>query len=1014
MDILKLGTPRLTTASWTWTFVLASLLVFVVPVAALPITKPLTACRLDTWGVRDGMPGYDITSLAQTPDGFVWIGTTQGLLRFDGVSFTVFNHENISGLTNDTIRSLYVSQTGELWVGAEFCGYGRLLNGAFLRGRYRYKEWNATTFMGESPDGSLWIGFHNVDRHIILRENAAGAAEIPASGLYLTGIVPLNEHSLLASTIYGGLYVVSPDGRATPFSNPPAPGINDFTALKRTVDGDIWCATDSNGLFRLRKGKWTHYDISSGLPSNSIHCLFTDREGRLWMGTNHGVGCLGQHGFETFGVADGLATDDVSAIAEDHEGNLWVATGTSLNRFAYNAVTPISIGRRDETDINSVSPGRTGSLLCSTRSGLWDLTASDCWPAKKLTDFETKAALQESNGDLISWWYDKKSQRHIGRLRSGLWETRELNFSPVKLIESGSGVDVYGENGEFLHVTWDHKLLLVTQLIKDAVVYDVESDSNGVRWIATTSGLVKVWNGRAGIVDIGLPAGTHVMSVDTSQPGRLWLATDHGLAETDGHTSELYNERNGLPSHDLLQIAVDRNGTVWVGGYFGVCAVRANELTRVRGHEQFRFKPRVYTSADGIRSYPRVALAAKTSDGKVWFVGARGITMVDPEHMRRNPIAPPVVVDDAIVNQTRVAVATRTVVHPGNGTLFVRYSGLSFVQPEKVTFRYRLDGFESNWTDAGTRRTVNYTNLPPGRYRFRVVACNEDNVWNTEGASLAFEIQPHFYQTLWWRVLVSILVISALYGVVLWRMRAIALRNRELEVKVVERTAALTESNQRLNETQIEIAAQNQELQSMQIELEAQNDELTKTQKDLSEANEHLATLATTDGLTGIKNNRAFRDELHRQWQRVSRTGDPFSIILLDVDKFKQYNDTYGHPEGDAVLKSVANILSEVARASDIVARYGGEEFVIIAPETDATNAVTIAERFRAALEAASWPLRQVTASFGVSTSSPLTEDTAQLISQADSALYKSKEAGRNRVTHIDELASKQPVQASS
>ena len=1003
---LKLGKPHVALKS---IFVLAALLFLSIPAVALPVTKQLKACRLDIWGVRDGMPGYDITSLAQTPDGFVWIGTTQGLLRFDGVSFTDFNHTNVAGLTNDTIRSLYVSHAGQLCVGAESCGYGRLINGAFIRGKYAYAEWNATRYMNESSDGSLWIGFHNVDRHIILRENAAGATEIPATGLYLTGIVPFTGHSLLASTIYGGLYIVSPDGHATPYSKPPAGGINDFTGLTRTQGGDIWCATDSNGLFRLRNGNWTRYDVSNGLPSNSIHCMFADREGRLWVGTNHGVGYLGRHGFESFGLADGLAVDDVSAITEDHEGNLWVATGTSLNRFADNAAIPVSIGPRDEADINGVNQGRPGHLLCSSRSGLWDVLANDCQVVTRLADFEVKATIEDRSGDLISWWYDKQSARHIGRLQHGVWQTQPIDFSPVKLIESGDGVDVYGENCEFLHVTWGRKTAPVARLLNDAMIYDVEVDSNGVRWMGTTRGLVKVSNSRADVVDIGLPAGTHVLSIDASKPGQLWLATDHGLARTDGHTCDLYTERDGLPSHDLLQIAVDRQGTVWVGGYFGVFAVPTNELAQKRSHRHGRLSPRIYTSADGVRSYPRVALPAMTSDGRIWFVGARGITMVDPAHIRHNPIAPPIAIEEALVNQTHVSSPSK--VGPGAGTLFVHYSGLSFVQPEKVHFRYRLDGFDSTWTDAGTRRTVNYTNLPPGRYRFRVIACNEDNVWNMQGASLSFEIEPHFYQTLWWRLLVGLLVIAALYGAVLWRMRAIALRNRELELKVVERTAALTESNERLLDSQNEVEAQNEELQAMQIELEAQNDELTSTQKELYKANEHLANLATTDGLTGIKNNRAFRDDLHREWQRVSRTGDPFSVILLDVDKFKQYNDTYGHPEGDEVLKSVARILSEVARVSDVVARYGGEEFVIVAPETDASNALVLAERFRSALEAASWPLRQVTASFGVSTSSSLTEDTAQLIAQADAALYKSKEAGRNRVTHADQVAAKQPVE---
>jgi diguanylate cyclase (GGDEF)-like protein len=347
----------------------------------------------------------------------------------------------------------------------------------------------------------------------------------------------------------------------------------------------------------------------------------------------------------------------------------------------------------------------------------------------------------------------------------------------------------------------------------------------------------------------------------------------------------------------------------------------------------------------------------------------------------------------------------RKKIKPGAGNLRVHFAALTFVAPERVRFAYRLSGIDEGWNYTSDRVAA-YGNLPPGAYRFQVIACNNDGVWNNNGATITFEIAPHYYQTWWFRILMGLLGGSAIVGI--FAIRTLQLRRRtvELEAKVDERTAELRDSNDQLEAAKSELEAafeelsdSNSQLEEIQAELESQNAELLETREILAKANERLEDLATTDGLTGLKNHRAFQDQLSIEWQQFQRSLHPLSIVLMDVDKFKQYNDTYGHPGGDEVLRRVAQLISENVREADFVARYGGEEFVVIAPNTGHDGAVQLAERIRTAIEQAEWPLRAVTASLGVSTATPVTESAAALVAEADAALYQSKEGGRNRVT---------------
>ncbi len=355
----------------------------------------------------------------------------------------------------------------------------------------------------------------------------------------------------------------------------------------------------------------------------------------------------------------------------------------------------------------------------------------------------------------------------------------------------------------------------------------------------------------------------------------------------------------------------------------------------------------------------------KRRDGTLWFPTPRGVVRVDPKEILLNDKVPPVVIDEVAFDKRPYSAVREVVAPPGDGEIEIHYTGLSLLEPEEVRFKYRLVGFDRDWVDAGTRRVAYYTNIPPDRYRFEVIAANNDGVWNLTGAALEFELRPHFYQARWFHVLLVFSLGALVYGAYQARIRQMATRERLLASLVKDRT------------------------------------------RELEQANQMLARFSYLDAVTGIANRRNFDDGMDLEWRRLLREGGPLSLVMVDIDHFKEYNDTYGHQKGDECLKAVAQTLRlALHRPGDLCARYGGEEFGVILPGTDATGAFGVAEGLRRSIEELAVPhggsavAPVVTISVGVATVQPQEGGSgAVLIQAADQALYESKRTGRNRAS---------------
>jgi len=981
-----------------------------------PSNRTLAQCRLDMWTVRDGLPNRDIKCIAQTTDGFLWLGTDAGLIRFDGASFDRFDFSNTPGLTSNSVTALAADPDGSLWVGTERGGVGHLSQGRYTKMIDLGTGWNAAMAFHFAPDGSLWVGcWSSISVYRIAKGKVVPYPGVPHAVLGVADDVMPDQTATVDCLESDGTIVrVDPNRPSTsPVVLAHAP-VN-ATCLAETPDHKLWCGTLNSGLIAIDGRTHRAVKVSGCAAVDAVKCLIVDKGGILWAGTRSGIVEFANGAFNLTTQTGGLYRSYVGSIYEDCEGNIWAGVGTSLSRFAATKVVPYTpVAGADAANLpvsDGLAVDPNGGTFCVTDIGVWhmrDGALSACrftgakpalhggiavvsptslwlWQGSGTgTDFQ-HCRIDERNGESVTLTVDAP--------------VVHSKADAICAVANGDGLTVFGNNQSYNVTVHGAGAAHVTGT---GWLFCAEADGHGGAWVGCEHGLAHVMKSKCRLEDAGLPAGTHVLGISPSVDGSLWLATDSGLAHFDGGRSKRIA---GLPDTNLFEVSQDRSGDVWVGCHAGIVHVAAGAIAAYENRRISRVPYMLYTLDDGIRAELVAFSAVRAVDGTLWFAGLNSVAMVDPGAIPHNAQAPPVAIESASLDMSTLTPAVRNIVSPGDGKLDVRFAALSFVAPERLVYRYRLDGFDTRETVVKNQRRVSYTNLPPGKYRFHVSACNDDGVCNDTGASIAFELQPHYYQTAWFKI------VCVMLGLLLGWLY-VRLRTFELKRQVARRTEELSLSNEQLMMAQgelstanEELSVRNEELETMQMEIEAQHTEILRTQEILAEANLRLESLAATDGLTGLTNHRAFQEHLDTEWRRRDRHHNPLSVILLDVDHFKQFNDTFGHPAGDAVLRNVADVLREYARAVDVVARYGGEEFVVIAPDTDRDGATALAERLRAAIEAQPWPLRQVTASIGVSTTTMSTTSASELIVEADQSLYRSKKQGRNRVTHhaVDE-----------
>jgi signal transduction histidine kinase/ligand-binding sensor domain-containing protein len=789
------------------------------------------------WRTEDGLPQNSVTSIVQTRDGYLWLGTFGGLARFDGVKFTIFDATNSPGLKSNRIVTLYEDRKSHLWIGTEDGGLAQYAQGRFTT--YTTEDGlpsNLVWSIGEDRDGTLWIGTENGgltryahgrftvygDKADFPTSKVIGAQPGPDGSLWFVSdrtLMRFDGSKMTTTTIIGDgpgrilNHCVGPDGslwiattrglfqyRAARLmavtrhllSSPQDVRSDLVLRVFKNREGDIRFLTPQ-GVARFEGGRLVMEREIAELSRlmdeiPRLRSLLVDREGNLWMGTDG----KGLHRFKpgpltAYTQADGLSDNSFVPVMEDADGTLWLGstsgglfqfqhgTFSAHNLYAYNIA-----GRRTLIGPWALERARTGGLWIGDYLGLHRYREGHVTSLKRFVDIPVMALYEDRDG--VLW---------IGTLTSNT---------------PGNPGGLHRLN----HEETTHYGVEDGLVANDVRV--ITPDRHGALWIGTTGGLSRFKDGRfTNYTTAHGLSHDYVRDIYEDADGTLWIGTyGGGLNRFKNGIFTHITTKNGLFDNIVSRILEDDRGHFWMSCNRGIYRVSRRELNDFVDGKIQAVSSISYGVGDGMATSECNGGAQpagwKTRDGKLWFPTIKGVAVVDPS--RVNPLPPPVYIEQVVIDGIHyvqsairnpqsaidgisVDLGQPIEIAPDQKDFEIHYTGLCFTAPEKVRFKYQLEGYDGHWVDAGQRRTAYFTSLPPGEYRFRVIAANNDGVWNMEGASLRFVLLPPFWQT-WWFLSLTIVGIGGLTALV-YHQRVSQLKRA---------TAAQEEFSRRLIESQ--------------------------------------------------------------------------------------------------------------------------------------------------------------------------------------------------------------------
>lgn len=823
------------------TCVMLSLTIALRDAAALDPKKKITQYNYEVWEKKDGLPHQSVLAILQTQhaenEGYIWLGSYDGLIRFDGAKFIIFNQRNTPEFQNSTVLALCETPDGTLWIGTNGGGLLALKAGNFRA--YQAPEnlpSNIVTSLAyDSFSNRLWIGTRKGLSKLELNAQTFTTFTI-SNGLPSNSVNVVtvdSKGSVWAGTDLGLWRLQNGIALAYRKESPAAPLPDNYVrTICEDKDGNIWIGTNA-GISRFEETRWQTYTPKDGLVSESVYSIFQDSDGALWVGTIRGLSRFYDGQFESFSEKDGFEGVRVYAFMEDREGSLWFGTSRAgLNRFRDGTFLTYakSEGLVDDV-IYAIYQDVDGSMWFGSFNGMTHWTNGEFQNYTVKNGLPTniiRAFLRARNGKFWIVTFGGGILNYDGKTFKAITEKDGLPNNGVRTIcedKEGAlwiGTNIHGvsryKDGKFTNFN------VASGLTSNSII-SLFCDSDNTVWIATDGGGLNAYkNGRffAYTSRDGL-SGDVIFSVYEDQEKTLWIGTSGGLSRLKDGRITAYTSRNGLYGNDVFQILEDDDGYLWMNCNTGIFRVSKTELNEFAEGKRPRIDSRAFGVEDGMKTNEGItpAVACKTRDGMLWFPTAKGAVQINPRNLPKNPTPPPVHIEEIYVDGERRSRTENVVLEAGANKLEFHYAGLSLLAPRKVKFRYQLEGFDKTWNDAETRRTAYYTNLPPNTYTFRVIACNNDGVWNEQGDAMTLTIKPFFYQTAWFAGLVGLTLALAGVGIVRWRMSSVMRREKDLSVLVEKRTRDLATAKQRLEIALQEAQVAREEMEIKRYEAEA-------------------------------------------------------------------------------------------------------------------------------------------------------------------------------------------------
>ncbi|SNY57667.1 diguanylate cyclase (GGDEF) domain-containing protein [Arsukibacterium tuosuense] len=914
----------------------------------------------ESWSTVDGLPHNTVNAIAQTPDGYLWFATWEGVARFNGRRFDIFERSAVTGLPDSGIRTLSVAQNGDLLVAGSRGGIARvnghqwqsypplgvLINKALVDSQQRL--WLATEGEGvvmQTPNGSrrqftednglpanaansvfedskgrIWVGTRAglavIDPDLVLRHPFPEQITSPVFALAANA-----QQQLLIGT-ERGLFLLNEQQQLTQLlADVPV------ATLLPEASGVLWIGTVDRGLLRLYNNTVEQLSIEQGLPNNRVLALLRDKERSLWVGTNGGIFRLRDAPFTTYTSEQGLADNYVRTVMSDQADCVYVGSSRGLDQICNGIIRNI--------DLSSHAKGQSVlSLAMGQQQSLWIGTYTD-------------GLLHYADGKVIAHYSSEDG----------------LAANEVRAILPRADGSVLVGTAQGLSLIRDGQITTPVEAVAlpSPFIMALHQTDDGRVFIGSGAG-VSVWqNDRVTQLDFSvLDQAEYAFGfVEDPAAGILWMTTDRGLVAFDLATEQLalIGRSHGMPFDKLFQLVIDEQQHFWISTNRGVLRLGREQALDVVYGRRDQINYELFGESDGMASAQANGgsspAASLHNDGSVWVATSVGASKVQPARLSSfSAVIPPVVLEKLVADGKHYSLQQSVKLAAGTSRIELEYAGLGYIMPHRIQYRTMLEGFEQDWVARGTQANVQYTNLAPGHYTFNVAASYPDGGWSPVAATISFSIAPHLWQRPLFQALVILFLVALVIAIVRWRLASLKRSELKLKRQVAEKTA-------------------------------------------------ELAALARLDSLTGLANRRAFDEAMQHELKRAKRQQEPLCLALLDIDHFKQVNDNWSHSVGDEVLKRVAATLQQHCRDIDSLARWGGEEFVILLPDTSLPLAQEVCDRLRQRVADTCFtdivPDLTVTLSIGLATLQ-VKDDGKQLLIDADRALYQAKNSGRNTV----------------
>jgi len=786
------------------------------PLLAVDPNRHISQYAHTVWRVQDGVFKGSVNALAQTPDGYVWIGTMAGLLRFDGVRFVPWNSADGAQLPSPEIYSLLVARDGSMWI-ATRSGLSHYVNQHLVN--YLSGPTLVTRIL-EDHQGTIWFttsgstkgsgplcrvsgvrfqcygsgdGMPNFTYALLQYEDSEGFFWIGGD----TGLVRwkpgsatvIRPNGLRGNDAMGGVEGIVPEGDGSMwvgmFPDGPELGlqrlVNDVLHPFVTAELDgrnlrvmtlfmdshhaLWIGTENAGVYRVFANRVDHFQSADGLSSDTAIRFMEDREGNIWVATSEGLDKFSDRQVATYSTREGIVTDWVTAVLAAHDGTVWVGGNLFLTALRDGKATSIEYGKGLPGDqVTSLFEDRKSRLWVGINAGL--------------------AIYEKGKFRLI-----EKPDRTPFGVVTDITEDTDQN---IWLETIGPPRTLYRIHDDRVQEQFPAPAMPAAR--------QVAADPAGGIWIGTRSGdLVHYRNGRTEFIRFPHDVDAQVEDLLVEPDGRVLGATAFGLIAWNKGKKQILTVKNGLPCNTILAMIHDNAGALWLSTQCGLVEIAGSELEAWWRQPDRLLKVRVFDQFDGVQSgWAPFQKIAKTPDGRVWFIGSHVLQMINPGHLYENLLPPPVQVEGVMADGKSYLPAPDLRLPALTRDLEIDYTALSFVIPQKVRFRYRLEGHDTEWRDPGTRREAFYNDLGPGTFTFHVIACNDDGVWNNTRASLKFTIAPAWYQTGWFRLL---WIASACFLLIfLFRVRVRSI-SKAMSVRFDERLDERTRMARELHDT---------------------------------------------------------------------------------------------------------------------------------------------------------------------------------------------------------------------